>query len=157
MCIRDSDNAASLTDRLAAAGAELLMTTLPRYLNGTIQPRPQDNTLATYAPMIKKEDGLLDFSEPAKTLVCKVRAYNPWPGTYFQWQGQPIKVLSASSLTPTELQPAQHGTVNGLPFVGTADGALVLREVQPAGKKPMPGGVFLNGARGWLNHDRGAG
>ena len=155
--ITENDNAASLTDRLAAAGAELLMTTLPRYLNGTIQPRPQDNTLATYAPMIKKEDGLLDFSEPAKTLVCKVRAYNPWPGTYFQWQGQPIKVLSASSLTPTELQPAQHGTVNGLPIVGTADGALVLREVQPAGKKPMPGGVFLNGARGWLNHDRGAG
>ncbi|MHB8114643.1 MAG: methionyl-tRNA formyltransferase, partial [Bellilinea sp.] len=104
-----------------------------------------------------KEDGLLDFSESAKALVCKVRAYNPWPGAYFQWEGQPIKVLSANSLSETGLQPAQHGKVNGMPVVGTSEGALVLREVQPAGKKPMPGGVFLNGARGWLNNGKGTG
>ncbi|MHB0987351.1 MAG: methionyl-tRNA formyltransferase [Bellilinea sp.] len=155
--IAEQDNTVSLTDRLAVAGAELLLATLPPYLDGKIQPTPQDNALATYAPMLKKEDGLLDFSESAKALVCKVRAYNPWPGAYFQWEGQPIKVLSASSLSETGLQSAQHGTVNGLPAIGTAEGALVLREVQPAGKKPMPGGVFLNGARGWLNHGRGAG
>ena len=155
--IAEQDNTASLTDRLAVAGAELLLATMLLYLEGKIQPMPQDNALATYAPMIKKEDGLLDFSEPARALVCKVRAYNPWPGTYFQWGGQQIKVLSANSLSETGLQPAQHGKVNGMPVVGTSEGALILREVQLAGKKPMPGGVFLNGARGWLNYDGGVG
>ena len=153
--IAENDNAASLTDRLAIAGAELLLSTLPLYLEGKIQPMPQDRALATYAPMIKKEDGFLDFSEPARALVCKVRAYNPWPGAYFHWEGQQIKVLSASSLSEADLQPAQHGTVHGMPAVGTSEGSLILREVQPAGKKPMPGGVFLNGARGWLNHGGG--
>src|SRR3990172_9404651 len=115
--IAEQDNTASLTDRLAVAGAELLLATLPLYLAGKIQPTPQDNALATYAPMIKKEDGLLDFSEPARALVCKVRAYNPWPGAYFHWEGQQIKVLSANSLSETGLHPAQHGKVNGMPVV----------------------------------------
>jgi len=155
--INEQDNTASLTGRLATAGAELLLAALPPYLEGKIQPMPQDHDQATYAPMIKKENGLLDFSERAEVLVCKVRAYNPWPGTFFQWEGQPLKVLKASSQVETGLKPAQRGTVNGLPAVGTADGALILVEVQPAGKKTMPGAVFLNGARRWLDNGTGVG
>jgi methionyl-tRNA formyltransferase len=79
------ENAASLTQHLAELGADLLIDTLPRYLRGQIQARPQDPAGATYAPMLKKEDGLLDPLHPAVELACRVRALNPWPGAYILW------------------------------------------------------------------------
>ncbi|HEY4692342.1 MAG TPA: methionyl-tRNA formyltransferase [Bellilinea sp.] len=145
------DNAASLTLKLADIGATLLLETLPGYLAGAIQPAAQDESLATYAPMIKKEDGLLDFSQPAELLHHKVRAYNPWPGTSFVWDGQTLKVLRSSVSDSDKIQAGQRGIIHGMPAVGTTQGALILEEIQPAGKKPMPGKVFLNGARNWTN------
>ncbi len=149
--INPQDNAASLTDRLAEVGSDLLLQTLPSYLSGDLQAVAQNNDLATYAPMIKKEDGILDFSEPAEVLQRKVRAYNPWPGTTFVWEGQPVKVIQAGVSESTAFEIYQRGTINGLPAIGTNQGALILEEVQPAGKKPMAGKVFLNGARNWTN------
>lgn len=152
------DTAGSLSHRLAQEGAELLGKTLPAYLAGTLLPRDQSEISTeepTYAPMLKKEDGRLDFSQSAEALERQVRAFNPWPGAYFEWQGQPFKVHRAraafSNQPRTGPAPAPGQTLahDGLPAVAASPGLLLLEEVQPAGKKPLPGDVFLRGARGW--------
>lgn len=142
------DTPLTLSERLAELGAELLLETLPAYLTGELQPQPQDETQATYAPMLKKEDGQLDFSQPAEELSRRVRGLKPWPGAFMLWQGQRLKIQRAHA-EEGKADIGQTIIVQGLPAIGTADGLLVLDELQPAGKKPMPGKVFLNGARGW--------
>ena len=149
--ITDQDTGETLSSRLSVKGAELLLTTLPGYLDGSIQPQPQDNTLATYAPMLKKEDGLLDLILPAEVLARRVRAYQPWPGTYILWEGDFLKVLRGHCGESLAVQPGEHGVVDRRPALGTSQGWLVLDEVQPAGKRPMPGEVFLRGAHSWIS------
>lgn len=146
--ILPDDTAGSLSPRLAQAGAELLLETLPGYLDGSIPRQAQDHSRATLAPMLKKEDGLLDFEHPAVELANRVRAFQPWPGTSLTWHGNPLKVLRAHA-SSMHADPGQTMIVEGLPAVGTSQGALVLDEVQPAGKKAMPGKAFLPGAREW--------
>ncbi len=149
--ILSTDTAESLSDKLAGCGADLLIETLPGYLAGDIVPQPQNEELATYAALIKKEDGALDFQRASAELERTVRAYFPWPGTYTLWQGQMFKILRAHTAPGQAGQPGQHGVVGGQPAIAAADGWLVLDEVQPAGKKPMPGDLFLRGARNWTN------
>jgi len=148
--IMADDTAGFISQRLAALGAELLIETLPDYLSGEIQPHPQIETGATYAPMLKKEDGLLDFSRPAEELARRVRALNPWPGAYTLWQGQLLKVLRAHVGVEAESVPGKRLVHERLPGIGTGHGILVLDEVHPAGKKPMPGSDFLRGIRNWV-------
>jgi methionyl-tRNA formyltransferase len=139
----------SLFEKMAPVGAELLMETLPRYLNGDLTPQPQTEEGATYAPMLKKEDGLLDFTKTATALERRVRAMNPWPGAFFAWQGNPLKVSRAHIYKENTPGAGQRFIQDGCPAVGTNEGSLVLDEIQPAGKKPMPGRAFLTGARHW--------
>jgi methionyl-tRNA formyltransferase len=146
--IQPDDTAATLSDKLAQLGAGLLVETLPRYLSGDLQPQPQPNEGVTEVSMLEKAEGELDFTATAAELERKVRAFNPWPGAYMMWNGQPLKVHRAH-LASGRGQPGQRKVVDGSPAVFTADGVLVLDEVQPAGKKPMPGNVFLLGARAW--------
>ncbi len=148
--ISDQDTGETLSSRLAEKGAELLLATLPGYLDGEIQPQPQDNTLATYAPMLKKEDGLLDLNLPAEALARRVRAYQSWPGTYILWEGDVFKILRAHAEESSGVSPGEHGIIDRRPALGTSHGWLALDEVQPAGKKPMLGEMFLNGARNWI-------
>ncbi len=151
--IYPDDTAGSLGERLAALGADLLVETLPAYLGGDLKPRPQDEAAATYAPMLKKEDGALDFSQPAADLARRVYAFNPWPGAFIEWPGQPLKIHRAEAATADDapaLPPGAHTVYRGLPAIATAQGVLLLNEVQPAGKKAMPGKVFLQGARNWI-------
>jgi methionyl-tRNA formyltransferase len=138
-----------LSQELAALGAELLVETLPGYLGGELIPQSQNEASATYAPMLKKEDGLLDFSRPAAELARRVRAFNPWPGAFTLWQEQPLKVLRAHAAEDAAFEPGKHLVYERLPGIGTRQGILVLDEVQPAGKRPMPGGDFLHGTRDW--------
>lgn len=155
--IEPEDTAATLGEKLAQLGADLLIETLPPYLAGKLQPQPQDEALATYAPMLKKEDSWLDFRRPAAVLARQVRAYHPWPGTFYDgWSGGYLKVLRARPLPEaalpeaiTQPKPGTRAIYQGLPAVRAADGWLVLEEVQPAGKKAMPGKTFLLGARNW--------
>ncbi len=153
--ITGQDTGGTLAARLAIKGADLLMATLSGYLDGSIQPQPQDPALATYAPMLKKEDELLDFNLPADVLARRVRAYQPRPGTYLLWEGNILKILSThphpGDGQALNLIPGQHGIVDKRPALGTSSGWLVLDEVQPAGKKPMSGQVFLNGAHNWIS------
>ncbi len=147
--IDPGDTAGMLFQKLAPIGADLLLDTLPRYLTGEITPKPQPEEDVTYAPMIKKEAGLLDFSQPAVDLARRVRAFDPWPGTFFLWKELPLKVLRAGLRGMKSPGEGKRLTVEGLPAVGTSEGVLVLEEVQPAGKKPMSGKAFLAGARDW--------
>jgi methionyl-tRNA formyltransferase len=149
MVIQPDDTAGTLSERLAEAGASLLLQTLPDYLAGRISPQPQEEAQATYAPMLSKEEGLLDFSQPAEALERRVRAFNPWPGAYLPWQGGFLKVHKAHVQPGDGVHPGQRLIIAGLPAVGAEQGCLVLDEVQPAGKKPMSGQDFVRGARGW--------
>ncbi len=138
----------TLAAKLASLGAELLLETLPRYLSGEIVPRPQPSEGVTYAPLIRKEDGLLDFSKPAIQLERRVRAFRSWPGAWFLWENTPLKVLRAR-VVEQNAPPGNRLRWQGWPALGTAQGLLLLEEVQPAGKKPMSGKAFLAGARNW--------
>lgn len=153
--IQERDTAGTLSERLAGLGAELLLESLPGFLEGKLLPKAQDDSLATYAPMLKKEDGLLDFFQPAKSLERRVRAMQPWPGAHFTWQGERLKVFSVSLTDlPAPLEQSQPGQAlcwAGKPALRAADGLLVLEEVQPAGKRRLTGKEFLQGARNWGN------
>ena len=146
--ILPEDTALSLGGRLAELGSRLLIETLPAYLDGSLPPQPQDEFLATYAPMLKKEDGRLDFNASAEALARRVRAFTPWPGTFTIWQEEVLKILRAHAV-PGQAAPGTLLVHQGLPALGCADGLLVLDEVQPAGKTVRPGKVFLQGAPGW--------
>ncbi len=148
--ITSQDTTESLSAKLAVLGAELLGRILPRWLRGEIEPHPQDESQATYSPMISKEKGLLDWSRPALELWRQVRAYHPWPGMYTYWKGKRLKVLGARPLL-TWKSSEEPGQVLSLPeglAVITGKGALLLEEVQLAGKRRMSGAEFARGQKG---------
>ena len=146
--IGPDDTAGDLFERLAPLGAQLLLETLPGYLAGSLALQPQDAARATYAPMLKKEDGQLDFSRPADELARRVRAFQPWPGTWMRWSGGDLKVQRARPGSG-QAEPGATLVSDGWPAVGTPDGILILEKVQAAGKKSLSGKDFLVGARGW--------
>jgi methionyl-tRNA formyltransferase len=148
--IEDDDTAGSLSEKLSHLGADLLIETLPRYLSGELQPQTQDERKATYAPMLKKEDGLLDFTKPVEVLVRQVHAFNPWPGAYFHWNGGMLKVHRAHAEAGNASE-GQRLVCRGQPAVGARGRLLILDEMQPSGKKSMSGEAFLSGARNWAD------
>lgn len=147
--IMPNDTAMTLSARLSEAGAELLLETIPPYLRGDLSPQAQPDAGATYAPILKKEDGELDFRQNTDELVNRVHAFNPWPGAFTYWQGMRLKIHRAHSQKLPNTTPGIHAVVDGFPAIETQDGMLILDEVQPAGKKAMPGDVFLHGAKDW--------
>lgn len=147
--IRSDDTAGSLSQRLSICGAELLLETIHPYLEGILNPQPQDESLATYAPQLKKQDGRLDFYQPALALARRVQAFNPWPGAYTYWQEQILKIHRAHAVDAPPLPPGQSVIYQGMPAMASIQGWLVFEELQPAGKKPMPGKSFLQGAKSW--------
>ena len=146
--IDPQETSGTLFARLAPIGAKLLAETLPKYLSGEISPMPQPDEGATYTKMLKKEAGLLDFSQPAAALERQVRAFDPWPGAFIQYNGNPLRIEKASVAEGTS-EPGLFLVHQGKPAIGTAEGVLVLEVVRPAGKKSMPGKAFLAGARDW--------
>lgn len=146
-------------DALSTLGADLLLATLPVYLSGKLQPVPQPEEGVTYAPMMKKEDGKLDFTSDVNELERRVRAFNPWPGAFMDFDGTILKVYRAHVAPPPpgegagvrDIEAGQRLIVENQPAVGARGGVLVLDEVQLAGKKSMSGRSFLPGARGWIS------
>ena len=151
------DTAGSVFQTLSTLGADLLLETLPDYLSGKLVPQAQPEEGATYAPMMTKEEGKLDFTQDVNELERRVRAFNPWPGTFMDFDGVILKVHRAhvAPLLPGEgegvraVSAGKRLIVQNQPAVGARGGLLVLDEVQPAGKKSMSGKSFLAGARGW--------
>jgi methionyl-tRNA formyltransferase len=140
--------AGSVFQALSTLGTDLLLETLPDYLSGVLQPVPQPEEGATYAPMMKKEEGRLDFSNDVNELERRVRAFNPWPGAFMDFDGVTLKV-HRTHVESGEAEVGQRLIVQNQPAVGARGGILVLDEVQPAGKKSMNGKSFLAGARNW--------
>ena len=134
----------SLHDRLAALGAELLRETLPPYLGGQIQPRAQDESLATYAPQIKKEDGLIDWSCSAASIERLVRAFTPWPGTFTNWRSGQLKIV-AGFAGRGDAGAGQVVECGGQIAIGTGDGLYFPTELQLAGKRKLTVSAFVNG------------
>lgn len=149
--IENDDTAETLFNKLAPLGADLLVETLPKYITGEILPQPQPEEGATYAKMLKKADGELDFSKTAVELERQIRAFSPWPSSFFQWEGKRIKVHRAKVETQKSPGIGTQVQVKGVPAIGTAEGILLLEEIQPAGKKSMSGKSFLAGGRNWGN------
>ena len=142
------DTAGSVIDKLSTLGAELLIETLPDYLSGKLKPIPQPEEGVTYASMLKKEEGQLDFSHDVHELERRVRAFNPWPGAFMDFDGALLKVHRAR-VEEVSASVGQRLIYQNQPAVGARGGILILEEVQPAGKKSMSGRSFLAGARNW--------
>lgn len=134
-----------LTDHLFGIGADLLAGVLPLYAAGDVTPQPQDHDRATVTRLLTKDDGLLDWSFPATELERAVRAYDPWPGTWTTFKGQSLKILRASVIEASGSdEPGMVLPTTDL-RVMTGAGVLRLDEVQPAGKRPMPGADWKRG------------
>jgi methionyl-tRNA formyltransferase len=115
-----------LHNKSAELGAKLLMETIPNWINGKIKPKPQDETKATYTKILKKEDGKIDWDKPAEEIERQIRAFNPWPGSFTFCKKNDknikVKILEAD----------------------VSDNKLIIKKVQPEGKKPMDYKEFLN-------------
>jgi methionyl-tRNA formyltransferase len=142
------DTAGTAFEKLSTLGADLLLEALPNYLSGKLTPIPQPEEGVTYAPMLKKEEGKLDFSQDVSALERRVRAFNPWPGAFMDFDGMLLKVHRAR-VEPGQASVGQRLLYENQPAIGARGGILILEEVQPAGKKPMSGKSFLAGARNW--------
>lgn len=145
------DTAETLSPKLAAIGADLMFETLRGLENGQVRPTPQDHSRATLAPILKKEDGRMDFTRSAKELFNRLRGFQPWPGAFTIFRGKTMQVHRA--------QPMQHAgtlTPGVLAVEGTrllvgcgqhAESALELIEIQLEGKRRMTAQEFINGYR----------
>jgi len=148
--IRPEDNAATLHDRLARIGAELLVQTLPDYIVGKIAPRPQPAEGATYARKITKEDGHLDWTQPARTLWNRIRALTPWPGAFVFQTGAPkrrlIKIWEARVEESLTVSPGQviRADKAGI-LVGCGQQSLRILTLQREGGRRLSAQEFLAG------------
>ncbi len=139
--ISADDTTATLTERLAVQGADLLARTIPEWLSGALHPTAQDETQATSTRLIRKEDSAIDWLQPAEVISRQVRAYTPWPGTVTLWRGQMLKVVAAHVAMDGPV--AKPGTVVtwGRAMVGIACGEgtmLALDMIQLPGKRALP-------------------
>ncbi|MBK1718220.1 methionyl-tRNA formyltransferase [Thiocystis violacea] len=136
-----------LHDRLALLGAEALIAALPGIADGALDPEPQDDRLATYAHKLTKEEAVIDWSWPAAAIARQVRAFDPWPVAQTSLDDAPLRVWEAQA-EPASVGESIPGSVlqadrSGI-LVATGDGALRIRRLQPASKKPMTAGDYLN-------------
>jgi len=137
-----------LSDQLADLGAELLIKTLPDYIERKIQPQEQDHAQATLCKLIKKEHGKIDWNKSAEEIERQIRAFSEWPESYTSFNGKILKILEANPST-TLGASKKIGEVfltdQKELAVQTGNGILILKTIQPEGKKPMSARDFLNG------------
>ncbi|MCY4061346.1 MAG: methionyl-tRNA formyltransferase [Chloroflexi bacterium] len=134
----------SLHDKLSRLGADLLVETLPRYLSGEIEPQEQDDSQATYAPRIKKEEGRIDWTCSAQSIECMVRAFTPWPGAYTCWSGAQLRIL-AGYQGAGRAEAGQVIEMDGNIAIGTGDGLYFPTALQLPGKRRLRVAEFVNG------------
>jgi methionyl-tRNA formyltransferase len=142
--ILPADTGQSLHDKMAFLGAVLLIDTLPGYLEGSIQPQNQEDALATFAPQIAKDEGNLDWTQPAVVIERLIRAFTPWPGTYTFWNNKQLKIHAGSVITGSAA-PGVVGVHQGQIAIGTGENLFVPLEVQLEGKKRMSIADFVRG------------
>lgn len=160
VALPDDATTASLTPQLFERGAALLLRTIPAWLAGQITPRPQDEPLATVTRTFAKADGAIDWTAPAVSIARQVRALNLWPRAYTFDGGKRLIILDArvgrgdGEDMPVDDATAPPGTIVAIerdgPLVATGTGKLVLREVQPEGRRPIGGGEFARSQPGLI-------
>jgi methionyl-tRNA formyltransferase len=147
VAIEASDDAGTLQERLAACGAETLLQALDGVESGILKPLPQDQTQATYAPKLRKEDGIIAWDRRAGDLANLIRGVTPWPGAMTMHQGKRLRIWRATAMTMPE--PGTPGRIANIDRLGawveTADGYLVLVEVQPASGRRMEAAAYARG------------
>lgn len=166
--IDDADTAATLMNKLAPIAADLLTDTLPRWLNDEIPPQPQDHSLATQAPLLKKRQGQIDWSLPASRIWRQVRAYNPWPSVYTTiderrlhiWEAWPLPGGCSApgtvlTLSEQQLSALPPGADRGAFGVCTGEGVLAVLTAQREGRRALPAGDFLRGMRDFIGRRLG--
>lgn len=139
----------SLHDKLSLLGAELLVETLPRYLSGELEPRAQDDSLATYAPRIKKADGVINWTCSAAAIERLARAFTPWPRAYTNWAGAQLRIL-AGRRGEGSAEPGRVIEVDGDIAIGAGDGLYFPTTLQLAGKQALDIADFVNGYRNFV-------
>lgn len=147
--IAPADTAGALHDRLAMLGSRLLCQTLDAFSEGTVHRVSQEHSLATYAPLLKKTDGLIDWRKPAAKIESFVRGMNPWPGAFTYWRNRRLKIFRAEAAQASAA--SSPGTIikshaNEL-TVATGQGALSILEIQEASGSRLPVSEFLRGCR----------
>ena len=151
--VMDWDTAGTLSVKLADLGAQVLMDTLPNWLEGKVEPQPQDSSKATYSRLIKKDDGWIDWSHSAVQLWRQTRAYHPWPGCYTTWQSRLLKIIECFPLPGSgEIGKVISLDASQEPPVGvlTENGVLGLLKLQLEGKRVVTAEEFLRGHRGFI-------
>ncbi len=145
--ISDEDTAGTLHDKLANLGPDLVLRTLEGLETGTITPRPQDHSQATFAPKIESTMGHIDWAQPARKIFHLIRGLNPSPGAYTSFGGQRLKIYASRIVESDSLFEPGRVIAFGSegPIVRCGEDALELREVQPGGKRRMSGKDFVNG------------
>jgi methionyl-tRNA formyltransferase len=147
MTIAPDDTSETLAPRLSAIGADLMVETLHGLSAGTIAARPQEDSLATLAPILKKEDGAIDFRRPAGEIVNRLRGFQPWPGAFTTFRGKALSVRSArASGTSGQAAPGSIESAADRLLVQCGGGASIeILELQPEGKKRMAARDFIHG------------
>ncbi|MGD2272564.1 MAG: methionyl-tRNA formyltransferase [Desulfobacterales bacterium] len=141
------DNSATLHDRLAVLGADLLVKTLNQFSDGSIRPVPQDHSKATYAPLLKKSDGRIKWDQPAETICAFIRGMTPWPGAFTFHESKRFKIFNAKALK-ADVSQAPGTVLRGFADelrVATTKGVLSILEIQSASGKQMKVADFLRG------------
>ena len=145
--IDENEDIVSLHDRMAAMGAQLLAETLDGLRSGMVTPEPQDDCLSCYAPLLKKEDGQIDWNRPAREIHNQVRGLMVWPGAYTSLNGQQLRIYRTlageGNGAPGEVIRAAKGTLE----IACGSGSLMIRELQLAGKKRLDSASFLAGCQ----------
>ena len=145
--IGPAETASELAQRLAPMGAELLIETLESLAAGAITPQKQNETEATYAPILKREDGWIDWQRPAAEIFNRIRGFDPWPGAYTSFRGKRLHIRRAHPLTGASLAPGRVSTKDGF-LTGCGGGtALQLLELQIEGKQRVSADDFVHGYR----------
>jgi len=149
--IADNDTGGTLHDKLSQLGAEALREALVLFKQGQLIAHPQNEAEATYAPIIKKEDGCIDWNLAAEIIERRIRAFNPWPSAYTTLNGKLLKIFTARpERLPSQLTPPPGTIVEVTPVsltVVTGAGGLSPKEIQLEGKKRIPIAEFLKGHR----------
>jgi methionyl-tRNA formyltransferase len=147
MAIGPEDTAGSLSLRLADLGGRLLVETLARLKAGTLSPRPQDHTQATLAPLLKKEDGVINWNLPARAIANRIRGLTPWPGAYTflkqeRWMiSRAIATDETATVAPGQITATSKDAIH----VATGEGVLAILELQPASGRRMTVAQYLAG------------
>ena len=152
-----TEHAGELSDRLAAMGAQLLIETIPAWLNGSITPVAQDSSQATRARRVKKQQGRIDWSDSAEQIVRHVRAHTPWPAATTMLGKTSIRITEAESTPGDSTSPA--GTIESVGetvSVATGSGTLNVKRLQRAGKRELSAEEFSRGTRNLVGQRFGA-